>query len=80
MRSLDPQLPRDAWLLLTAGLVAGPLVDRLGAKNVLARGPAAVCVVTSFAVWQSERLVPDRFRRIPRAEPAPPVLDIAAGG
>ena len=41
---------------------------------------AAVCVVTSFGVWQSERLVPDRFRRIPRTEPAPPVLDIAAAG
>jgi MFS family permease len=41
---------------------------------------SAVCVVTSFGVWQSERLVPDRFRRIPRTEPAPPVLDIAAAG
>src|SRR3954452_1290975 len=82
LRSLDPQLPRDVWLLqlggvansfgnglvlpflviylhdvrgfglgvaglvvavsaaaqLTAGLVAGPLVDRVGAKNVLAGG------------------------------------------
>src|SRR3954468_15673474 len=82
LRSLDPQLPREVWLLqlggvansfgnglvlpflviylhdvrgfglgvaglvvavsaaaqLTAGLVAGPLVDRVGAKNVLAAG------------------------------------------
>src|SRR3954469_19732236 len=82
LRALDPQLPREVWLLqlggvansfgngpvlpflvislhhargfglgvaglvvavsaaaqLTAGLVAGPLVDRVGAKNVLAAG------------------------------------------
>jgi hypothetical protein len=41
---------------------------------------AAVCVGASFGAWQSERLVPERYRRIPRTEPAPPVLDVAAAG
>jgi MFS family permease len=68
LRSLDPRLPREVWLLqlggvansfgngvvlpflviylhdvsaaaqLTAGLIAGPLVDRLGARPVLGAG------------------------------------------
>jgi MFS family permease len=41
---------------------------------------ASVCVVASLGALRTESLVPNRFRRIPRTEPAPPVLDIAAAG
>src|SRR3954447_16407061 len=41
---------------------------------------AGVCVGAAFGSLKSESLVPDRFRRIPRTEAAPPVLDIAAAG
>jgi hypothetical protein len=39
---------------------------------------ASVCAVASLGALRTESLVPDRFRRIPRTEAAPPVLDIAA--
>ena len=41
---------------------------------------AGVCVVAALGALRSESLVPNRFRRIPRTEPAPPVLDVAAAG
>src|SRR5262249_59655517 len=106
LRSLDPQLPREVWLLqlgglansfgnglvlpflviylhdvrgfglgvaglvvavsaaaqLTAGLVAGPLVDRFGAKNVLAGGLVMQAVGFGFfplvrSPWQAFALI-----------------------
>jgi MFS family permease len=41
---------------------------------------AGICIGAALGALQTESLVPDRFRRIPRAEPAPPVLDVAAAG
>ncbi|MFL5927413.1 MAG: MFS transporter [Gaiellaceae bacterium] len=41
---------------------------------------AGVCVFAALGSLKSESLVPDRFRRIPRTEAGPPVLDIAAAG
>ena len=65
-----------------AGTV-GPAVGGL----LLAEAPfslwliaAGICICAALGALQTESLVPDRFRRIPRAEPAPPVLDVAAAG
>ena len=41
---------------------------------------SAVCVCAAVGALHTEPLVPERFRRIPKTEPAPPVLDIAAAG
>jgi MFS family permease len=40
---------------------------------------AAVCLVAALGALRTEPLVPERFRRIPKTVPAPPVLDVAAG-
>ncbi|HWJ32879.1 MAG TPA: MFS transporter [Gaiellaceae bacterium] len=38
---------------------------------------AATCVLAALGSLRTEPLVPERYRRIPRTEPAPPVIDIA---
>jgi hypothetical protein len=37
-------------------------------------------LVAAFGSLRTERLVPERFRRIPTGDPAPPVLEVAAAG
>jgi MFS family permease len=41
---------------------------------------SVVCVCAAVGALHTEPLVPERFRRIPKTEAAPPVLDIAAAG
>lgn len=41
---------------------------------------AAACAAAALGALATESHVPDRFRRIPRAEPEPPVLDVATMG
>jgi MFS family permease len=60
--------------------LAGTVGPALGGL-LLARAPFAlwlaaggVCLVAGIGALALERLVPSSFRRIPRAEPAPPVL------
>jgi MFS family permease len=40
-------------------------------------GASVVCLLAAVGSLRTEPLVPDRFRRIPRTEPAPPVIDVA---
>lgn len=47
---------------------------------VLWPAAAAVCAVAAVGALATEPHVPERFRRIPRTEPEPPVLDIATSG
>jgi MFS family permease len=60
--------------------LAGTVGPALGGL-LLARAPfalwlvaAGVCVVAGIGVLALERLVPSSYRRIPRADPAPPVI------
>ncbi|MFL5954609.1 MAG: MDR family MFS transporter [Gaiellaceae bacterium] len=41
---------------------------------------AAVCLVAAIISLRTEARVPERYRRIPKTEPAPPVLDVATAG
>src|SRR5207237_6944363 len=62
-----------------AGTVGPAIGGFLLASRPFALWPAAaaVCVVAAIGALRTEPLVPERFRRIPRTEPAPPVLDVA---
>jgi MFS family permease len=65
-----------------AGTVGPAVGGFLLASAPFALWPAAavVCLIAALASLRSEPMVPERFRRIPRTEPAPPVLDVAAAG
>jgi MFS family permease len=41
---------------------------------------AAVCAVAALGSLALERRVPERYRRIPKTEPKPPVIDVAIAG
>jgi MFS family permease len=41
---------------------------------------AAVCLIAALGSLLTEPQVPERFRRIPKSESAPPVLDVATAG
>jgi MFS family permease len=41
---------------------------------------AGLCLAATAGSLRTEPLVPERFRRIPRTEPAPPVIDIPTAG
>lgn len=43
-------------------------------------GAAAVCLCAAALSLRTEPRVPERFRRIPKTEPEPPVLDVAIAG
>ena len=144
LRSLDPQLPREVWLLQLGGvmnsfgnglvlpflvitvalgifgigecfhgpahqaLVAEIAPDHLRGRYfavhslswglagtvgpavggfLLASAPfalwpaaAVVCLIAALGSLRTEPMVPERFRRIPKTEPAPPVIDVASVG
>jgi MFS family permease len=40
---------------------------------------AGVCLVAALGSLRTEPRVPEQYRRIPKTEPAPPVLDVATG-
>jgi predicted MFS family arabinose efflux permease len=65
-----------------AGTVGPAVGGFLLASAPFALWPAAavVCLVAALGSLRTEPLVPERFRRIPKTEPAPPVLDVAAAG
>jgi MFS family permease len=65
-----------------AGTVGPAVGGFLLASAPFALWPAAavVCLIAALASLRTEPMVPERFRRIPRTEPAPPVLDVAAAG
>jgi MFS family permease len=65
-----------------AGTIGPAVGGFLLASAPFALWPAAavVCLIAALASLRTEPMVPERFRRIPRTEPAPPVLDVAAAG
>jgi MFS family permease len=65
-----------------AGTVGPAAGGFLLAAEPFALWPAAalVCLIAALGALRTEPMVPERFRRIPRTEAAPPVLDIAAAG
>jgi MFS family permease len=65
-----------------AGTVGPAVGGFLLASAPFALWPAAavVCVIAAVGSLRTEPMVPERFRRIPRTEAAPPVLDVAAAG
>jgi MFS family permease len=65
-----------------AGTVGPAIGGFLLAWKPFALWPAAavVCAVAAAGALATEPHVPERFRRIPRTEPEPPVLDVATAG
>ena len=65
-----------------AGTVGPAVGGFLLASAPYALWPAAavVCLLAALGSLRTEPLVPERFRRIPKTEPAPPVLDVATAG
>ena len=65
-----------------AGTVGPAIGGFLLAWQPFALWPAAavVCAVAAVGAVATESHVPERFRRIPRTEPEPPVLDVATAG
>jgi len=41
---------------------------------------AVVCLIAAIGSLRTEPMVPERFRRIPKTEAAPPVLDVVGSG
>jgi MFS family permease len=65
-----------------AGTVGPAAGGFLLASAPFALWPAAafVCLLAAIGSLRTEPLVPERFRRIAKTEPAPPVLDVVATG
>jgi MFS family permease len=65
-----------------AGTVGPAVGGFLLASAPFALWPAAavVCLFAALGSLRTEPLVPERFRRIPKTEPAPPVLGVASAG
>lgn len=65
-----------------AGTVGPAVGGFLLAAAPFALWPAAavVCLLAAVGSLRTEPLVPERFRRIPKTEPATPILDVATAG
>jgi MFS family permease len=65
-----------------AGTVGPAVGGFLLASAPFALWPAAavVCLIAALGALRTEPMVPERFRRIPKTEAAPPVLDVATAG
>jgi MFS family permease len=65
-----------------AGTVGPAVGGFLLASAPFALWPAAalVCLLAAIGSLRTEPMVPERFRRISKTEPASPVLDVAAAG